>query len=86
MISQEEAIKIAEKQHGPGFEFYKIGHGVDSRMYGGNTPSLAPDSVWCVLCLSHPGKKGMMLASSRAIVIHKETGKVLYDGSAGDEG
>ena len=85
MIAQEEAIKIAKDYHGPAFEFYSITHGVPANcsLYGNF--SRAPDDVWCVLCSSHPGNHNL-LCSSRAIVISKNTGKILYDGSAHDEG
>lgn len=84
MITQEEAIKIAAKHHGPKFEFYSITHGVPDNcsLYG--SFSHYPDDVWCVVCSAHHPEG--MLASSRAIVICKNTGKVLYDGSANDEG
>ena len=85
MIGREDAIKIAEKHHGPGFEFYGITHGVPANysLYGSFPQN--PDDVWCVSCSNHPGKHHVV-ASSRALVISKETGDVLYDGSANDEG
>jgi len=85
MIDREDAIKIAEKHHGPGFEFYGITHGVPANysIYGSFPQN--PDDVWCVSCSNHPGKH-CVVASSRAIVIDKTTGAVLYDGSANDEG
>ena len=87
MISREEAIKIAEKHHGPGFELYRISHGLPNNcaVYRGSARSWAPDDVWCVSCLNHPGKHHIA-TSSLAIVIHKETGEILYGGDAGDEG
>lgn len=88
MITQEEAIKIAEKHHGPGFDFFAISHGVSqisaSMEYIANARKLRPDDVWCVLCSARPGQSGLF--SSRAIVVSKETGEILYDGSADDEG
>jgi len=87
MINQEEAVKLAGQHCGPDFEFYQIAHGmVGARnVYQADAHSWAPDDVWCILCCNHSRAKGSM-ASSRAIVIHKETGNVLYDGSADDEG
>jgi len=88
MISETEAINIAEKHHGPGFHFFSITHGAAdisaSLAYVANARKWHPDDVWCVLCSAHPGK--MMLCSSRAIIISKDTGEILYDGDAGDEG
>lgn len=84
MITEKQAIEIADRKHGPGFEFFSITHGVpDNCSLYGSFPR-CPDDVWCVLCSAHPGK--LMLASSRAIVISKDTGQILYDGSANDEG
>ncbi len=78
-------MKIAEKHRGPGYEFYGITHGVPANfsLYG-NFPR-NPDDVWCVSCSNHAGKHHIV-ASSWALVISKETGEVLYDGSANDEG
>lgn len=87
MIGREDALKIAEKHHGAGFELYQISHGMPNScdVYQSGDHSWAPDDVWCVLCSNHiPGK--CMVGPSYAIVIHKETGKILYDGSAHDEG
>ena len=85
MISQDEAIAVAKKHHGEGFEFFKITRGIPNncRIYGSG--DWVPDNVWCVLCSAHPNNH-YILASSRAIVIFKDTGKILYDGSANDEG
>lgn len=87
MINQEEAIKIAEQRCGPDFKFYRIAHGMIGarNVYQSAAFSWAPDDVWCLLCCNHPRAKGS-IASSRAIVIHKDTGKILFDGSADDEG
>ena len=84
MITNEEAIKIAEKHHGPGFKLYGITHGVpDGFNIYGSFPRF-PDDVWCVSCSNHFGKQHGVV--SRTIVILKETGEILYDGDANDEG
>jgi len=88
MIGEAEAITIAEKHHGPGFHFFSITHGAAdisaSLAYAANARKWHPDHVWCVLCSANPGKS--MLCSSRAIIISKDTGDILFDGDAGDEG
>ncbi len=84
MITQEQVTKIAEEYHGPGFELYGITHGIPDNCAIYRTGDWNPDQVWCVLCNAHPGE--LMLASSRAIIICKDTGKIIYDGSANDEG
>ena len=85
MITKDEAVVIAEKAHGPNFKFFGVTHGVPSNfnIYGGFLR--APDDVWCVSCSSHPDRDDIV-SSCRAIVISKDTGKILYDGGAGDEG
>jgi len=82
MISKSKALQIAEKHHGPGFKLYRITSGTPDNV---NLYS-AYKNVWCVLCSSHPNDGKIMLCSSRAIIISKEKGKILYDGSAHDEG
>lgn len=88
MISREEAIKIAEELHGTGFKFYGIEHGAAqisaSMAYLANARKWRPDDVWCVTCSSKPEQLGLF--SCRAIVVCANTGKILYDGSANDEG
>lgn len=85
MITKEEAIAIAEKLHGSKFKMHKVTHGVPSNfaLYGSFPKN--PDDVWCVSC-SIRSEKVNALASGYAVVISKETGNVLYDGSACDEG
>jgi hypothetical protein len=45
-----------------------------------------PEPCWWVQVPWGDGKDGIMLRSSRVIVIGRETGVIHYDGSAGDEG
>ncbi|MBK8121468.1 MAG: hypothetical protein IPK39_21670 [Sulfuritalea sp.] len=45
-----------------------------------------PEPCWWVQAPWGDGKDGLMIRSSRAIVIGRRTGTVHYDGSAGDEG
>ena len=85
MITKERAVAIAEKLHGPKFKLYQVTHGVPENfaIYGSFPRN--PDDVWCVSCSIGSGKANV-LASGHAVVISKETGNVLYDGSACDEG
>ena len=76
MISKEEAIEIAQKKHGPGFQFSSITHGVPANfsIYGSFPQN--PDDVWCIQGgPSQPVKLGLF--SSHAIVISKETGELI---------
>ena len=45
-----------------------------------------PEPCWWVQVPWDNGKDGIMLRSSRVIVIGRQTGAIHYDGSAGDEG
>jgi hypothetical protein len=45
-----------------------------------------PEPCWWVQAPWADGKDGLMIRSSRVIVIGRRTGTVHYDGSAGDEG
>jgi len=85
MISQEQAIEIAKQYCGGEFKLFSIKHGVIGYPGVYRLGMWAPDDVWCISCSYHPGKT-TGLFSSRVIVIHKDTGKILYDGSACDEG
>lgn len=89
MIDRKRAIEIAKRHCWRKFKFelFSARQGLPDYVHilqWGDKP-WTKENVWCVLCNDWPGHEGM-LASSRAIVIDKETGKVLYDGSAGDEG
>ena len=46
----------------------------------------APEPFWCVYVPWGDGFDGRMLRSSRVLLVSKLTGKVVYDGSANDEG
>lgn len=85
MITQEEAIAIAEKLHSTEFKLYGVTRGVPSNfaIYGSFPRN--PDDVWCVYYSLRSGKVGL-IASGHAVVIANDTGQVLYDGSACDEG
>jgi len=45
-----------------------------------------PEPCWWIVVPWDDGKDGFMIRSSRVIAVGKQTGKVHYDGSAGDEG
>lgn len=48
--------------------------------------AIPPEPCWWVQAPWSDGKDGLMIRSSRVIVIGRQTGKVHYDGPAGDEG
>jgi hypothetical protein len=81
-ITKQRALAIAARAfipHGGQFKCYS--QKPDScRIYGINTDQ----PCWYVYS---PWADGMLaLRSSRVMVISRLTGKILYDGSAGDEG
>jgi hypothetical protein len=45
-----------------------------------------PEPCWWIVAPRADGKDDFALRSSRVIAVGKQTGKVHYDGSAGDEG
>lgn len=45
-----------------------------------------PEPCWWIVAPWADGKNGVALRSSRVIAVGRQTGKVHYDGSAGDEG
>jgi len=80
-ISRRAARIIAEKHHGPGIEIFQITDDI-----AGHCRLLYRyDNSWGVKCSFTPGRHES-LTSSRVIIISKETGDILYDGSASDEG
>jgi hypothetical protein len=79
-ISRQKALKIAQKQCMPPIDAFKI---YDCKPSGWCIYGLKDDEeYWYV---TRPGDVGM-LASSHAIVISKQTGEMVYDGSAHNEG
>ncbi|MDD5476134.1 MAG: hypothetical protein PHU03_06430 [Syntrophales bacterium] len=48
--------------------------------------NMPKEPCWFVYVPWGDGYDGCMLRSSRVILVSKQTGKILYDGSAGDEG
>jgi len=84
MISQAAALRSAARHVvNRLFNCAKVvdGAGVRLSIYGhGNRK---PDQVWVVF--KNPDAR-MELRSSEIIVVSKRSGRVLYEGSAGDEG
>lgn len=79
-ISRQKALKIAQKQCMPPIEAFEI---YDSQPSGWCIYGLhSEEACWYVRRSSGTG----MLSSAHAIIISKKTGRVIYDGSANDEG
>jgi acyl-CoA thioester hydrolase len=84
IMTESDALNIFNKyiQNKPDIEVFKITDSLPDNC----SPYGAPrEGCWYVLCSSHPGQS-YIICSSRLIAISKESGEVIYDGSANDEG
>ena len=81
-VSRKKAYKIARK---------KLPRGVDPREVLDRTEAKltlygVPDEpCWAVYAPWNDGSDGMELRSSHVIMVSKLSGRIVYDGSAGDE-
>ena len=86
-IDKKDALRIAIKEVSkslqPDPSGFKVYSKKPERLHLYNMTS---EPCWFVYAPWNDGYKGMMLRSSRIILISKKTGRVLYDGSANDEG
>jgi len=85
-VSRREALAIARKALSCSMaEAALVCHGrvpKHFRVYG----SFSEPCWWIVAPWGNNGKNGLVIRSSRVIAVGRKTGKVHYDGSAGDEG
>ena len=84
-ISRKKALRIVAKKSGADVEELKCYDKLPNnfRLYDKNS---IDESSWCVSVPWMDGRDGTMLRSSRIILVSKHTGKILFDGSANDEG
>lgn len=84
-ITRETALAIASRAVSQGVVALPMTcHGRkpdDFRIY-----AKPPEPCWFVQVPWDDGEQGYVIRSCRVIVIGRRTGKVYYDGSAGDEG
>jgi hypothetical protein len=84
-VSRRAALVIASKSLShPAAAATLVCHGrrpEHFRVYGGY-----PEPCWWVEVPWADGKDGSMIRSSRVIAVGRRSGKVYYDGAAGDEG
>lgn len=82
-ISMEEALAIAKKAIAPkpiSFEIYSsLPH--NFHVYKNHT-----EPCWYICALLDDGLGIKMLKSSHLVIVYKQTGEILYNGSANDEG
>ena len=81
-ISKDQALEIykahiAEDNQ----QIFKITDSIPSNI---NVYGLPSEECWYILCSYHP--HAHLISSSRLICISKNTGRILFDGSANDEG
>jgi hypothetical protein len=82
-MNEQEAIAIAVK-HNHGVELIDPHVHTELPSNCGGGCAVPFNNCWFILSL--PSDEPLMIRSSRLIVISKETGKVLFDGDACDEG
>jgi hypothetical protein len=75
------AIKHASKPRPILHEDFKIDEVAKDKIYCPGDK----ESFWAIRCPWNDGFEGKMLRDGRVILVSKVTGKVIYDGSAGEE-
>ena len=80
MINPKKAIEIARKHVSDTY----VQRVVDAREININIYGVDKSNAWCVFV--EPPKQTLALRSAEIILIDKKTGKILYEGSANDEG
>jgi len=82
MISKKEAFNIAQKLYGDRIAAdYEVNNYQDTSYVAYVTTNHS--NVWCVSFLDNSFEG---IQSTTIVLIHKETGDILYQGSGGDEG
>jgi hypothetical protein len=82
-VSRGKAIRIARESAGHELEFYDV---LDYKPEKCALYYLPKEPAWFILSPWNDGKDGKILRSCRLIMVSKLNGKILYDGSAEDEG
>jgi hypothetical protein len=82
-IGRRRAVDIARQSVVPDARRF---HVYGRKTNNVNVYNLPAEPCWFVFAPWNDGKDGQMLRSSRLLLISKMTGKVLFDGSANDEG
>lgn len=80
-VGRKAALCIAAEACRPGSMEIRSGLPPNAWFYSTST-----EPFWCIRVPRNDGRDGTMLRSSRIILVSKQTGKILYDGSAHDEG
>jgi len=82
-VSKHAAVEIARQALTPQAGAFSI---CGKKPQNINVYNLPREPSWFIFAPWGDGKDGAILRSSRLILVSKLTGKILYDGSANDEG
>ncbi len=82
-VGKRQAALIASRAVAPNLRQFRV---YGKRPPNVNLYNLPTEPCWYVFAPWHDGKDDLMLRSSRLLLVSKISGKVLYDGSANDEG
>ena len=82
-ISEQSAIKIAREYCFPHSSRVGLANLEQSTLRLWSKPQ---EPCWIVYAPWLDGKDDLILRSSRVLLISKDSGKILFDGDAGDEG
>ena len=77
------AVAIVRRHVGRDVEIYRVCDNPEGLAIYYGKPR---EPFWCVYVSRNDGMDGMVFRSSRVVLVSKATGKILYDGDAGDEG
>jgi len=79
-VGKQQALRIAQKRCTPRLEEFQLATRKPN-IYG-----VPEEDCWTIYAPRQKGEEEPMLGSSRIIMISRKNGKILYDGSARDEG
>ena len=84
-IDRNKALRIVAAKIGAEVGELECNDGLPNNcnLYIGSTIG---EPFWCIFAPWQDGRDGMMLRSSRIVLVSKRTGEIRFDGSAGDEG
>jgi hypothetical protein len=85
VLTEQDALNIFKKYIEQDKQRKDVFRITDSLPVNCSSYGLPKQDCWYVFCSSHPGQP-YIICSSRLIAISKESGEVIYDGSANDEG
>ena len=85
-IDRNKALRIVAKKIGADAGELECHDGLPDNCNLYFTEAISGEPFWYIFAPWQDGRDDTMLRSSRIIMISKRTGKIFFDGSAGDEG